>query len=211
MKKTEKVEQAKRLLKSIDLNERLVRDNKIEFSYQEKKYRVRMPTTGEEIEANTKRDELRLELLNNDKYMTKNQLIENYKKRGISIKDLDDKFMELQNDINVVRLKLAKVPDENKKAIKSLSDKIMELKDRQMLITQKKIGFLQYSIESKVEHHWYIYLTYLVTEKSEGKKWVKYWKTFKDFENSETQLTGKAIVWCTNLLAGLKISNSILL
>lgn len=211
MKDKEKIEQARRVLKNINLNERLIRDNKIEFNYQDKKYRVKMPTTGEEIEANTKSDELRLKLLNDDKYMTRNQLIEVYKKKGINIKELDDKFAKLQDEIKLTRLKLAKLPDGSEKVIKSLSNKIVELKDKQFLITQEKVNLLQYSIESKVEHQWYVYLTCLLTEKLEGKKWVKCWKSFKDFENSETQLTGTAIVWTTNLLAGLKIANSILI
>lgn len=210
-KKDEKIKIAKRLLKNIDLNERLVRDNKIEFKYQDEKYRVRMPTTGEEIEANTKVDELRLKLLTDDKYMTRNQLIEVYKKKNIDIKKLDDEFIKLQDEVNLTRLKLAKLPDGSEKIIKSLNDKIIELQDKQMLVTQKKINLLQYSIESKVEHQWYIYLTYLITEKLTGKKWIKYWKTFKDFEDSNPQLTGLAVVWATNLLAGLKVSNSILL
>ena len=209
--KDEKIEQAKRLLKNLDLNERLVRDNKIEFKYQDRKYRVRMPLTGEEIEANTKSDELRLKLLTDDKYMTRNQLIEVYKKKGINIEELKDKFDKLQDEINLNRLKLAKLPDENKEGIKVLSDKIMALKDKQMLITQEKVEYLQYSIESKVEHQWYLYLTYLITEKLEEEKWVKCWKTFKDFEDSEVQLTGTAIIWSTNLIAGLRVNTSMLI
>ena len=120
MEKNEKLKQAERILKNINLNEGLVKDNKIPFEYNKNKYRVRMPNTGEEIEANTKATELRLKLLGDDKYMTEKQLIEMYKRKEINIEDLDKKFREKQEEIEINMLKLSKISDENTDALKSL-------------------------------------------------------------------------------------------
>lgn len=211
MEKNEKLKQAERILKNINLNEGLVKDNKIPFEYNKNKYRVRMPNTGEEIEANTKATELRLKLLGDDKYMTEKQLIEMYKRKEINIEDLDKKFREKQEEIEINMLKLSKISDENTDALKSLGSIIDKLKDELMVITSEKIKYLQYSIESKVEHFWYVYLTVLITEKLENEKWIKCWKNYEDFEKTETGLTGRAVIRATQLLAGLKVSNSILM
>lgn len=219
MPENEKTKKLKEILKNLSLNEGMIRDNKIEFEYNKNKYRVRMPNTGEELEANEKKNELYIKLLNDDKYMTENQLIKTFKKKGIDLKKLDDELKELVDKMNNEQLKLAKLPDKNKKAIEMSESRIINLKDKQIEVSQKKANYLQYSIESKVEHFYYMYTSYLITEKLIGEvteektlkgrviirdKWIKCFKDYKEFENSETELVGKAITWTTNLLLGLR-------
>jgi len=200
----EKKEMLQELIQNLNLNESMIRDNKIEFEYKKEKYRVRMPKAGEDLEVNEKKNTLYIKLLKDDNYLTEEQLIETYKKKSINISDLNKQFEDWAEKLKNTQIELAKIPDSNQEAIENLIKKIVDIKDKMMEISQKKVILLQYSIEAKVEHYYYLYLAYLVTEKLENGDWIKCWKTYEEFENGETELVGLAIAWITNLLYGVK-------
>lgn len=204
MPENEKIIALRNLMTRINFNEKLVRDNKIEFEYKGEKYRVRMPNVGEELEAHDKKNQKYIQLLNDDKYMTKKQLIKVYKKKEIDIEALDNEIKDIQEKMANENLRLAKFSDNDKKAIESSEDKILELRNKLLSVSEKRTDLLQFCIESKIEHYWYLYLTFLVTEKTQDKQWVKCFKTFKEFENTSTELAGRAIGWTTSLLMGLR-------
>lgn len=200
-KKDKKLE---KLYKTLNLNEEIIRGNKKEFEFKENKYRVRMPNTGDEIEVEEKKNELYVQLLNDKKYLTKEQLIEVYKKKKINIPELDDEFKKIHEQMKEEMIKMAKIPSESKDVLKNYVLAINNLQIKLKEISRKKVNLLQYSIESKVEHYYFLYLSYLVTEKLDNKNWVKCWKDFEEFKKADSELTGLSMIWATRLLAGIK-------
>lgn len=211
-KKEEKVKALENLAKNMALSEAIVMNNNIEFRYKEDKYRTRLPKTGESLEAEEKRNELYLKLLNDDTSQTMTQLTETYKKKGINLGELDKEFEDVQKRLEPIQLKLAKTSSENKEAVESLKEEIKLLQDIQIGISRRKMSYLQYSIEAKTEHFWYLYLTYLCTEgwNKKNKKWLRLWNTYEEFEKSDEVLSGTALLHMTDLLIKMRIPRKIL-
>ena len=64
----------------------------IEFEIKDVKYRVSKPTNAQSLEVRKARTKKYIELLKDDTYMLREQLIELYKNKGINIKKLEDVY-----------------------------------------------------------------------------------------------------------------------
>lgn len=201
------IERIKEVMKTLEEEFGLatIKDNKIYFKFNQKQYRVRMPNTKEENEATDAKNKFKFKLLKDDNYLTREQLIELYKKKGIDIEELDKEMFELNLKVKDLMYKLATTPEGDTEAIENQKRKIEELKDRMYQISIKKSQLLEGSIEDRVEQFYTQYLTALCTEVEEGENnWKKVWKTYEDFENDNSDLTLKALSCMVKLLVGIR-------
>jgi hypothetical protein len=179
--------------------EELLRSNEKEFKFKGINYKVRKPNFEEKQEAFQKRLEKYMALLKDDKYMLESDLKKLYLKKG---KDLDDMQKKIESTIkerDQVMLKLGemlknKAPDNEliifRKQVEEITKEINDL-------TIEKTNLLGPSIENQCTIHYFVYLTYLITEKEviiEGKEptWEKAWKTFDEYNKDDPKLVNKA-------------------
>lgn len=208
-KELQKKEIAKEALKAISELEQsvqietVIKDNKIEFKVGKDMFRVRKPNLAEQQEIGDIRRKKYLEFVDDDSYLFKKQWIEKYKKKGIDIDKMETDIVRMQNEIKKLLLRLAEVSD--KKSIEQLKKEIFELRDKQYEISIEKTDLLSHSIEDQLTIYANSYSTYLVLEKKDGDKWIKYFKSYEDFEKSdEGELISKSFYYINLLIYGVE-------
>ena len=148
--------------------EEMLKSNIIEFSIGEKKYRIRKPTIAERKEVRKYRNKKYMELLNDDSYMFKEQLIERLEKKGKSISKLVERMEKKQEQIEKLQLKLAEYGKQKEKDVKVITDyklKIFELMQERNLISIEKNELLSGSIEDEISEFTSTYYCYLLLER----------------------------------------------
>ncbi len=188
-KKSEAVKRLTRQLKELEgleEMESLIKNNVIDFQFEKVNYRLRRPTPQEKREVSKKRTKKYTDLLREDEYMLREQLIELYEKKGISIRKLELEIIELQKQHESLLLKLAQCKIEAD--IKKLKEEIIDVREQTSDIFVKKSGLLQYSLEEALLEFVNTYFAYLVLEKKKKNNWVRVFKTYEelmDCENNE--------------------------
>ncbi len=198
-KELNKKEIATKLLKAIDALdlgnevERKIKDNKITFKVAGKLYRVRRPTYEEQMKSEKFRRTQYIELVRDKSMLFRKQWIKQYKEKGIDIDKMEIDMVSLQNKIEDIMLRLAKI--QNEKDVKKLTEEIVKLREEQAMISIEKTDLLSYSIEDQLMIAVNSYYAYLLIEKiseKEEKNWVKVFDKYEDFTNSqETELINK--------------------
>lgn len=178
--------------------ENLVKDNVIKFKFENVDYKVRKPSSKEKREANEKRMKKYVELLKDEKYMLKDQWIEVYKKKGVNIREMDEKLINLQNEHEKIYLQLAKTED--KETIEKLKNTIRDIREQQTEISSRKSELLEYSLEDILGEYVQTYLGYLLLEKKEENNYVRASKTYEDFMNQDEELFARVMYYLNVLL-----------
>jgi len=184
------------------LTEDMLKNNVIEFEYEKVKYRIKKPNFKQRQEAYQKQVEKRLELLMNPAYMLEDDLKKLYKeKRNIDVDEITKKIQLLEKQKDDYRLKLGKALKDkaNKNETELYRKEIEKLDQQQSLHSIKKANLLEISIENQTLIHIYSYLTYLITEKKEKDKWIRAWKTYDEFLNTDDTTINK-ISWFASII-----------
>jgi len=189
--------------KLIELNkleelEHLLKNNTIEFEEEGITYRVRKPTYAERQENSKERSKRYLQLLKDDNYILRDQLIQIYKKRDINIEDMEKQIGALQSEIKQFQLKLAVAKDQ--KDIDILKEEINKLMEIQMGIIVKKSDLLSMCIESNLIDYSNQYIVYMTFEKKDEDKWVRVFNSFEEFLNNESSIIDKAVYYSSQLI-----------
>lgn len=186
------------------LDKDMIQDNKLNFMFNKKLYRARMPNQREVTKAKNVYHNSKIELLKQEGTLPEKQLREVLKKKGIDLAEIERQIQEVDNELLQVYLFLAKKSDNEKKAIEKSKEKIAKLKNNRRKLAEELSGYLASSIESQARDQQYEYLTSVCTEeyKEEDKKgtWVKVWKSFEDYENDSSNLTYKSLAMLTLLM-----------
>jgi len=191
----QKVKDAVEEQKTLTSVESIIKSASPQFTVDGVEYRVSAPTYKQKQEAYDRKVEKFNQLLSDDKYMLEDVLKAKYKAKGVDIDRMfsDNQYLEVnRNNLQYKLGELLKKTPEDTEGAKSLKEEIEKIEQQQYLLSIKKTNLLQYSIENQVLIYVYQYLTYLVTEKKEGDKWVPAWSSFDDFRNSNEKLVNTA-------------------
>ena len=179
--------------------ENVIKDNKVEFIIKDVKYRVRKPTYAEQLKAEKERRKKYSELVDDDSYFFRKQWIEKYKKKGIDVDKMDSNIKNLQKEIELLLLKLAKSVTPND--IELLDKEIKKLRNKQFELSIEKTDLLAYSIEDQILVHINSYVTWLVLEKLIGDTWILVYDKYEDFlKSEEDELIQKAFYYINRLI-----------
>ncbi|MFA5048510.1 MAG: hypothetical protein WC516_05815 [Patescibacteria group bacterium] len=196
------------------LHPELIKDNKYHFTFEEKLYRVRMPSQKELAEANGQRNIRFYELLKekDDKgkpvYLLIKNLKEELKKsQNIDIDKMDKELEDLKDELLQTHIELSKVTDTEEKTIQQYKEKIAKIKDKRTALILEKSGYLGLAIEPQVEDTFYKTLTRLCTEQyietGEGENkvgnFIAVWNNLSEYLNDNTLLPNIAIGKFTEL------------
>lgn len=191
-------------LNELEKVEDLIKDNKIEFTYKEKKYRVRKPNLKEKSDIRNKTNKKYVELLDDDDFILREQLISKLKKNGVDINAMDRKINELQAEIETVQVKLAPIKD--KKTIEVLEKEIESLTQKQQLASIDIREYLEPCIETELTDFGNLYMIYTLLEKHskciEGDfSWVKVFDSYDNFlKTDDDDLIGQATYYLSLII-----------
>jgi len=180
-----------RELNDLDMLEQFIKDNKNEFVYNEKHYRIRKPIPLEKELANKERMKKYMDYLKDPVYMFKKQLLELYRIKGIDIDGIDAEVKNLFLNEQGLLKKLALTEDPVD--IEFLEKEIAESRASQQDLMLYKDELLKYCIEQQLDDFLKFYLVYLVLEIKNDEKWSRVYKSFEEYMlSSEEILQAKA-------------------
>ena len=174
--------------------ESLIKDNMIEFPHEGDIYRIAKPTQRVKEEAHQKKSVKYLELLNDDQYLFRDQLIAKYKEKGIDLNKMDNELVTIQKQHDDLLLRLAEM--KNPEDIVKIKREIMNLRQAQSDIIMKRADLLQYSIEQKVIDFLNSYFLYSLLEIKRDVSWERKFKSYDDFlDSNDSELLMKAMYY----------------
>jgi len=176
-----------------DFIEDVVKNNICEFTYKEIRYRVIKPNYQQKQDIYKERVKKFTSLLKDKDYSLEKDLKQTYLSRDIdidsmtkNIKNLENKKIDLQIKLGSLLKKEASDDD-----CSILKKEIEDIVQEQRAIAYEKQNLLEFSIENQIILHIYNYMTYIVTEKLVGDKWVKAFSSFEEFMSSDEDLVTK--------------------
>jgi len=185
--------------------EEMVVDNKIEFEYGDKVYRVRKPTYKELKEIEKEKVKKQMQLMSerdengNPVYLFEEELKKKYQEMGVDLYAIEKEIRLIESQIEDLMLTLAVTKNDVER--EKLKEKILELREQQAELSIKKSDYLAISLEAQIHEFSIAYTTYKVLEVKEGEEWRRVFDTFEDFSNCEDlELIMRAIYFVTNLM-----------
>jgi hypothetical protein len=177
--------------------EELIKDNAIQFDYNEKKYRVRLLTMSEKDELDSlRRKKFNSMLQEKDEqgnyvYLKESALIKILKERGdVDIEVIEDKINKLNSEAVNLQLRLGEAisKNDNELVLNTYKDQIEEiLKHKIPSLRTEKSLWLGFSLENAILSFVSQVITYLSSEVLEENKWVKVYKSFKEFQENQDE------------------------
>lgn len=157
-------------------------------------YYVRIPTAKEQYQARLEKTRELNRLLLDDSFLTKKQLVDVYKKRGVNVDDSHAEMAKVKKELNTEFLHLAKIMNDKKKQnkINELSQKINNLREKVKDLVSSETSLFENSIESlaQLREH-YAFIAQCV-EKKVGEKYVKVYDSTDAFMGDKETSRGLA-------------------
>lgn len=183
-KLTEKLQQ----LNEQEKIEEIIKDNKIEFTVANKKYRVSKPTPAQSIAIRKARNLEFYKLLKDPAYKLKEVLIEELKEAGYDIIAKEAEIKEIGYTIEDIQEKVATIPTESKEVIENYKKEVEELITKQSKISVRITDLMEFSIEQTLEEFSNLYLIFSVLEKKVEDKWTKSFDSYTKFLDSDEEV-----------------------
>ena len=174
------------MAKELELSriEELIRDNKITFDYNEKKYRVRMLNLKEKEELDMLRRRKFGQLIKDKDILLEKDLISQYKERGINIDELDDKIKKIIAEDFELQLKLGEVlsKKEPETILKTYEEQIKELRIKKQVLNTQRNLLLTFCLENQLLDYIAQIITYLSLDTLVDGEWKRMFATLDDFQ-----------------------------
>jgi len=157
-------------LRELAIYENLIKNNYVEFTADNIKYKVRRPNLDDKDKLKIAQSKKFNELISDKDWKFRDIIIKETKEKGKDLKEFDKEVSRIDKQIMNLYEKLGQTGD--KFQIDPIKQDIGELKlQKQNLINEKQF-FLQFSIEDYLDYYSKLYLGYLLTEKLEKDKWI---------------------------------------
>ena len=163
-------------------------------------YYVRIPNAKEQYQARLEKTKELNRLLLDDSFLTKEQLIEVYKKRGVNINESSKAMEAVKKELNTEFLALSKIMNDKKKQQKigELSQKIRNLRERIKDLIEKETSLFENSIESLSQLREHYALIAQCVEKKDDKKYIRVYESMDAF--MEDKETSRGLVFIATFL-----------
>jgi hypothetical protein len=180
----------KELQESNELNtiESMIKDNKIEFVYDSRKYRIRLLVNSEKCELDILRTKKFSQLLKDEDILFEKEFIKLYKERGvIDIDRLNEELKQLDaEELNIMmRLGESLHKQDGDVILKTYAEQIEAIKYKRQVINTQKNSLLEFSLENKLLQYVAEVITYLSLDVYNGEKWVRLFDSYEDFKKCE--------------------------
>lgn len=174
----------------------LIEDNKIEFSYEDTMYRVRVLNLREKEELSEKRLKKFTQLIQDKDILLEKDLIKVLKEvRNIDVENIIEQIKKLGIEELDLQFHLGESISKNESEgiLKSYKDKIEEIQYQRQLLNTQKMILLDNSLENQLLNFVAEVITYLSLDICVDEKWQRRFKNLDEFKDCEdTQLVEKA-------------------
>lgn len=185
--------EAEKIVKEMEKNtelskvEEMIKDNKISFEHEGKKYRVRLLNLAEKEELDMLRRKKFGQLLKDKDIFLEKDLITQYKERGINIDEIDDQIKKIEAEETVLQLKLGESisKNEEKNILEEYKKQIEELIAKKQVLRAQKTLLLEWSLENQLLNFTAQLITYLSLDKFDDEKWQRVFNSLNDFQKYE--------------------------
>lgn len=174
----------------IDKTYELIKDNKIEFEYDEKQYRVRLLNAKEKDELDMIRRKRFGQLLKDKDILLEKDLIIAYQERGINIEEIDEEIKKLNAQIDDQNYKLGEALSKQPGDIilKTYKDEIVRLTIKVRELVIQKSHLLEYSLENQLQNFVAQAISYLCLEEKVQNEWQRVFYSLDDFMKQDDRL-----------------------
>ena len=176
-----------------DFIEDVTKNNVCEFTYNDIKYRVAKINYQQKQDIYKERVKKFTALLKDHEYFLEKDLKKMYSERGIDIDAMTKQIINLGNKKTALQIKLGEAlkKEASDADCLALKKEIESIEQDQRAVAMEKQTLLEFSIENQVILHMYNYMTYVISEKLVQDKWVKAFKSFEEFMQSDEELVTK--------------------
>ena len=175
----------------------LIRDNKIEFSYEDKEYRVRLLNSKEKDELDMIRRRRFGQLLKDKDILLEKDLIIAYQEKGIDIKSIDEEINHINNQITDQNYKLgealAKTPGDT--ILNTYRKEIINLTYKLNEVIIQRGHLLEYSLENHLQNFVAQAISYLCLDVKVEDKWVRAFDKLDTFMEQDDRLVNLVAVY----------------
>jgi len=186
-----RLEEAKKIVENMDQNsdlaklEGMIKDNKIEFSYGEKEYRVRLLNQREKEELDTFRRKKFGQLIQDKDILLEKDLIKVLKERGIDIDKTDEEIKKHDAEERALQMKLGEslAKNDSEGVLEEYKKQIEDLRLKKSVLSAQKTLLLEFSLENQLLNYVAKYITYLSTDICIDGNWKRLWDSIDEFEN----------------------------
>lgn len=193
-------EEAKKILDSMNEEynigkvQEMIKDNQIEFTYEEKEYRVRLLTAKEKDELDYLRRKKYGQLIQDRDILLEKDLIVVYKERGLDISELDVEIKKISKQIAELNYKLgASLANKSGDTVlKTYEEDIKKLTAQLYEIMIKKNHLLEYSLENQLNNYVAKITSYLSLDIKIEDKWIRAFNSLDDYMNTSDKLINLA-------------------
>lgn len=168
----------------------LIKDNKIEFSYDDKDYRVRLLNTKEKDELDMIRRRKFGQLLKDKDILLEKDLIIAYQEKGINISEIDTQIKHLNIQINDLNYKLgeALVKTPGDTILNTYKQDIINLTRQLYELTIQRSHLLEFSLENHLQQFVAQAISYLCLDIKIEDKWTRAFNNLDDFLTQDDRL-----------------------
>lgn len=181
--------------------ESLIKDNTIEFSFDEKVFRVRKPNRSEKLQIRSIKYKKHTELLRDPGNVTEAELIQALLQRNtpIDVAKMRQEIKTLQQKIEplAIRLTECQIPNDRKKIVEEING----IRYEQVSVQLEMSEHLASCIEKQLLDYLREYIVFVVLEQKDGDKWVKVFESYDRFMSSCSDFEDKLIYRATHFLA----------
>jgi len=174
----------------VDKVKDLIQDNKIEFEFGEKQYRVRLLNAKEKDELDLIRRSRFGQLLQDKNILLEAKLITAYQEKGINISELDAKIKNLNSQINDLNYKLgeALVKTPGDIILNTYKQDILKLTYQLHEVTIQRGHLLEYSLENHLQNYVAQAISYLSLDVKTDDKWARAFDKLENFMEQDEKL-----------------------
>lgn len=164
-------------------------NNEFIFNIRDMEFKVTKPTFGQKQEVYRAKAKKFSEFIKDSTYMLREDLKKQYKSRNIDVDEIEQKNIQLEIKKKELKeqlgLLLSKQVAESEYA--DLKNQIVEIENEQ----SNNINYIGNLMEFCIEHQLYIYaysyLIMLVVYIKKDNKWVRFWNTYEEFNNTQDE------------------------
>jgi len=175
--------------------EELIKNNKVSFEHDNKKYQVRLLNLSEKEELDMLRRKKFGQLIQDKDILLEKDLIIQYKSRGIDINEIDDQIKKLVAEDVDLQMQLGEAisKNETESILKGYKDQIINLRVQQQILNTQKTLLLEFSLENQLLNHVAQIITYLSLDILEGDTWQRMFSSLEEFQKyKDENLINKA-------------------
>lgn len=197
-------EEAKKIIQGTQENynlfkiSELLKDNKIEFSFNKQDYRVRLLTIKERDELEDLRKKEFGRLLQDRNILSISELIKLYKERGmVDIEEINSKITKLIKIKEDSQYKLGEAlsKSEGDAILNKYEEEIKDINLQIIVLETQKNDYLEFSLENHLQLYVYKLIAWLSLERKDGENWIKAFDNLEVFVGADEQLVEKAIIY----------------